>query len=124
MSAVVLIFAEMAAISGTATVYGLAMIFLHPPSPATGLIESGKPQLQYSGAKQQANNDQRAAPDLPVIVRVLPTEKAGAEAAENEAERFYKSFEDWGMLGFTGLSTFIFLAQLFVSGPFRFSGGC
>jgi hypothetical protein len=111
-----LLIAGATAVGGTFAVYCLALFYSNPPIPANGIEKSREPQGYSEGTQPDTNYYQRGTPDIPIFIHVLPTKKTNAEAAQDEAERFKKSLNDWGMLGFTGLSAFIFLAQLFVFG--------
>jgi hypothetical protein len=104
--------------TGTATLNHRHSVIvpLQIPSPANGHHEGGEPQGEAKATQQQTTADQQGAPYDPAPVQVLPPPQTDAKTTKDKEDHFQKALNDWGMLGFTGLSTAIFLAQLFVFG--------
>jgi hypothetical protein len=75
-------------------------------------------QQDLDKALQQTvpTTDQRGTKDFPFLVRELPSQKTDEEAQRDSDKEFRDAASEWGTLVFTGLSTVIFLAQLFVFG--------
>lgn len=73
-----------------------------------------KPKKEATGSQQEAGNNQRGSDQLPIVVKVLPTEKNKVEAENATKEQEEKTFNDKRLVQFTGLLAFIALLQLVV----------
>lgn len=83
------------------------------PTPRGGQADE-PPRAQTKSPNQRVAIDERGTEKVPVVVKVLPTPKTVAEAAQEAADRLAKATADSWMLAFTGILA-VFTVVLAVS---------
>lgn len=91
------------------------MLALLPNQPWAA--ESGRPpKIERAAPQQSAATDQRGTNYSPLVVKVLPTQKTEAEAAQDAAERQEKAESDAWIIRLTGALVTVGALQLLVFG--------
>lgn len=73
-----------------------------------------KPKEETTGSQQKAGRNQRGSDQLPVVVKIIPTEKNEVETEKAAKEKEEKTSNDKRLIRFTGWLAFIALLQLLV----------